>query len=546
MTLDLDDVIAAVATPAGPAERSVIRLSGAGVVEVLTPRFECVDRSTDGCIRPLAVVRRLCSLSPTIDVAFGSDSAVGERAGVRGRERATWPPHSIPLPRNVSPCEMDDARGGEGAESHPEANAPSTDAQVRTSWTDTQQARRYSGHYHIDGWRVPVPLDLWLWPTTRSYTGQPSAELHLIGSPPIVDAVLEQLYRDGARAARAGEFTLRAFLAGRVDLVQAEAVLGVIDAADHEQLQTALTQLAGGLSRQIAEVRESLLLDLADLEAGLDFVDEDIEFVHREQMLCRIAAALELTERLLQQNEDRMVSGSRPRVVLAGLPNAGKSTLFNRLIGEQRAIVSDQAGTTRDYLSAELNWHGLALEIIDTAGADTESTGIAALAEQLRQWQVGQADLVVWCSSLQATEAESQLDDALWQAASQRGTELLRVWTQCDAVRGLTPTGSQRLFVSALTGEGIAALETEVVHRFSRQAAHRSEWLATTAARSRDSLGRCVDGLHAAKVAAEQHLGDELISIELRSALDALGEICGAVHTDDILDRIFSRFCIGK
>ena len=485
MTLDLDDVIAAVATPAGPAERSVIRLSGAGVVPVLTPRFECADRSTD--------------------------------------------------------------------------------AHVHASWTSSQQARRYSGHYQIEGWRVPIPVDLWLWPTTRSYTGQPSAELHLIGSPPIVDAVLEQLYRDGARPARAGEFTLRAFLAGRVDLVQAEAVLGVIDAADHEQLQTALTQLAGGLSRQIAEVRESLLLDLADLEAGLDFVDEDIEFVHREQMLTRIVAALELTERLLQQSDDRMVSGSRPRVVLAGLPNAGKSTLFNRLVGEQRAIVSDQAGTTRDYLSAELHWHGLALELIDTAGVDRESTGIAAQAEQLRQWQVGQADLVVWCSSMLATHEETQLDEALWSEAERRGTELLRVWTQCDreaesvafrsakgrAFAERKPTLSTAdevplLRVSALTGEGIAALETEVVHRFSLQAAHRGEWLATTAARSRDSLGRCVDGLHAAKAAAEQHLGDELISIELRAALDALGEICGAVHTDDILDRIFSRFCIGK
>ncbi len=485
MTLDLDDVIAAIATPVGPAERSVIRLSGARVTEVLKPRFVGDDR--------------------------GPDAANLAR------------------------------------------------------WATFRRARRHIGHYQIDGWRVPVPVDLWFWPSTRSYTGQPSAELHLIGSPPIVDAVLEQLYRDGARPARAGEFTLRAFLAGRVDLVQAEAVLGVIDASDHEQLKTALTQLAGGLSRQVAEVRESLLLDLADLEAGLDFVDEDIEFVHREQMLFRIAAALELTERLLQQNEERMVSGSRPRVVLAGLPNAGKSTLFNRLIGEQRAIVSDQAGTTRDYLSAELNWYGLVLELIDTAGVDGGSTGIAAQAEQLRQWQVGQADLVLWCSSMQATEDETQLDESLWIEAGRRGTELLRVWTKCDgadesvalrpeqgrAFVERKPTLAHRdvvpdLNVSALTGEGIAALEAEVVHRFTLQAAHRGEWLATTAARSRDALDRCVSGLQAAKAAAEQHHGDELISIELRGSLEALGEICGAVHTDDILDRIFSRFCIGK
>ena len=512
MTLDLDDVIAAVATPAGPAERSVIRLSGAGVVEVL-------------------------GIEASQCVAFCS-----------AKER----PFSE---KKATVLAVDDAP----------ILTPRFVCSDSSMMPFSRQARRYSGHYQIDSWRVPVPVDLWLWPTTRSYTGQPSAELHLIGSPPIVDAVLEQLYRDGARPARAGEFTLRAFLVGRVDLVQAEAVLGVIDASDHEQLQTALTQLAGGLSRQIGEVRESLLLDLADLEAGLDFVDEDIEFVHREQMLTRIASALELTERLLQQNDDRMVSGTRPRVVLAGLPNAGKSTLFNRLIGEQRAIVSDQAGTTRDYLSAELNWHGLAFELIDTAGVDGESTGIAAQAEQLRQWQVEQADLVVWCSSMVATEVESRWDDGLWEAARARGTELMRVWTKSDGAAesvafcsakerpfsekkatNATADDVPNLRVSAITGEGIAALEAEVVHRFTLQAAHRGEWLATTAARSRDSLGRCVDGLHAAKVAAEQHLGDELISIELRAALDALGEICGAVHTDDILDRIFSRFCIGK
>ncbi len=505
MTLDLDDLIAAVATPAGPAQRSVIRVSGAEVAEVLRLRFNSLDCRTDAHVR---------------------------------------------------------ASRMEG-----ESSASRTDVGVHSTWTASRQARRFSGQFQIEGWRVPVPVDLWLWPTSRSYTGQPSAELHLIGSPPIVDAILEQLYRDGARPARAGEFTLRAFLAGRVDLVQAEAVLGVIDATDHEQLQTALTQLAGGLSRRIAEVRESLLLDLADLEAGLDFVDEDIEFVHREQMLARITAALELTQRLWQQSDARMVSGPRPRVVLAGLPNAGKSTLFNRLVGEQRAIVSDQPGTTRDYLCAELNWNGLALDLIDTAGVDADSTGIAAQAEQLRKWQVDQADLVVWCSSLQATEDERRWDQGLWEAACAQGGAVLRVWTQCDAihgrarllpsrepgitsasesVRGLTPTGSSRHLVSALTGEGIAALTAEVVHRFSLQPTHRSEWLATTAARSRDSLDRCVDCLTVAKDTAEQLLGDELLSIELRGALDALGEICGAVHTDDILDRIFSRFCIGK
>jgi tRNA modification GTPase len=439
---------------------------------------------------------------------------------------------------------------------------PRFQTEVNT-WDQSRSSRRYPGVYQIEGWRSPVPLDLWLWPTQRSYTGQPSAELHLVGSPPVVDALLEQLYRDGARPARAGEFTLRAFLAGRVDLVQAEAVLGVIDATDDTQLRTALSQLAGGLSKRIAEVRESLLLDLADLEAGLDFVEEDIEFVHREQMQARIGQALKLTIGLLKQSDTRMVSGTRPQAVLAGLPNAGKSTLFNRLIGEQRAIVSDQAGTTRDYLSASVEWNGVPLDLIDTAGADLSAQGVAELAEVMRAEVLQRADLVIWCTSTAIDADERTRDAELRQEALRRGANVIEIWTQSD--RGSIPSGSGLvregeapaephardtgqavLAISARTGAGIEPLKELVRSHLSRRAAHHGEWLATTAARSRDSLDRCVAGLQSALAACEARVGDELLSLELRGALDALGEICGQVQTDDVLDRIFSRFCIGK
>lgn len=410
-------------------------------------------------------------------------------------------------------------------------------------WTQTTASRRYPGAYRIENWRSPVPVDLWLWPTTRSYTGQPSAELHLVGSPPIVDAILEQLYRDGARPARAGEFTLRAFLAGRVDLAQAEAVLGVIDATDDTQLRAALAQLAGGLSHQVAEIRESLLLDLADLEAGLDFVEEDIEFVHREQMRDRIRRGLDWARELLQQSDTRMVSGSRPRVVLAGLPNAGKSTLFNCLVGESRAIVSELAGTTRDYLSALVEWEGVPLELVDTAGADTTSEGIAFLAEEMRVDQLDDSDLVIWCSAAAMKPPEQQIDELLYEQVQGRGIEIVRVGTQSDKA---VQFEDGELLISARTGDGIERLKGIVCHRLASRAAHFGEWLATTAARSRDSLLRCVAGLDASLSACDQQLGDELLALELRSALEALGEICGQVQTDDLLDRIFSRFCIGK
>ena len=178
-------------------------------------------------------------------------------------------------------------------------------------WTKATCAARHVGEWQLavdvpwddapfqNGLRLPVEVGLW--PTKRSYTGQPLAELHLIGSPPLLEAVLTQLCRSGCRAARPGEFTLRAFLAGRLDLLQAEAVLGVIDAADHVELDQALQQLAGGISQQMGTLRADLLDLLADLEAGLDFVDEDIEFVSREQRLSRVTAAQRTIAELCDQ-----------------------------------------------------------------------------------------------------------------------------------------------------------------------------------------------------------------------------------------------------
>lgn len=454
----MQDLIAAPATPAGPAERSTIRISGEGLIDLLHHSFRCDN----------------------------------------------------------------------------------------INWRHSHASRRHPGHFQIEGWRVPVPIDLWLWPTKRSYTGQPSAELHFVGSPPIVDAILQQLFRDGARPARAGEFTLRAFLAGRLDLTQAEAVLGVIDATDDAQLRTALTQLAGGLSQKIGHIRESLLIDLADLEAGLDFVEEDIEFVHRGQMRKRIQDALAFVQELLKQCTSRMVSSTCPKVVLAGLPNAGKSTLFNHLAGEHKAIVSDQAGTTRDYLSARLEWDHLPLELIDTAGVDHAATDIAGLAEQLRMKVVHQADLVIWCSSVMATDLVRAQDDSLFAEATRQQLPLMRVGTQCDRLSENSPRPICDRFVSARTGQGIGILKFVITRRLAERPLHQEEWMTSTAARSQESLERCLDGISAAIKACDAHWGDELLSLELRVALEALGEICGQVHTDDVLDRIFSRFCIGK
>jgi tRNA modification GTPase len=468
------------------------------------------------------------------------------------------------------------------------------------AWEAARVPRRHEGRLLLPGWRSSVPVAVSLWPTSRSYTGQPLAELHLPGSPPLLETVLQTAFAHGARPARPGEFTLRAFLAGRVDLLQAEAVLGVIDAADHRELTAALGQLAGGLSHRLAELRGDLLELLADLEAGLDFVEEHLEFVSREEIVRRTTAAAAFVDALRHQMTGRMHAGDLPRVVLAGLPNAGKSTLFNALVGADRALVSPVAGTTRDYLTAEVDWSGQRLLLVDTAGWDDATDPLGATMQALRSEQLTRADLVVWCTAADATFAERDGDDRLRRTVT---APVLGVVTKSDlatfapsppssgeraGVRGralrqtrggtsnlpetnaplptsgsdrpltLSPEAGERgqeggtasaraIAVSARTGRGLDELRARISAALGARAAGQRQWIGASAARCQDSLRAAAESLHRAVAGALGHsTGEELIAVELRLALDRLGEIVGAVYTDDLLDRIFSKFCIGK
>ena len=428
----------------------------------------------------------------------------------------------------------------------------------RQRWESAKLPGRHLGEIRWDALTVPLKADLWLWPTRRSYTGEPVAEIHTIGSPPLLDALLQELFRRGVRPARAGEFTLRAFLAGRIDLTQAEAVLGVIDATDQQQLSQALGQLAGGISRKISQVREQLLLHLADLEAGLDFADEDLDFVSRTEFLSRLNEARNLVRELLDQATSRMHTDGRFRVVLAGLPNAGKSTLFNALVGAEAALVSPLAGTTRDYVSAQLTWEGLPIELIDTAGVEDlwlnlSQVELHAEVSSQRAEQLTQADLILWCTAANLSDDEQLTDETLFskQLAVAGAAKTQRVSTKADLVgRDFEqPVASQSNLQTCSTNEsasGLPELIAAVANQLRASRTDRGELIASTAARCRESLSRTAESLARAEALATQAAGDELIACELRSALEELGQIAGEVHTDDLLDRIFSRFCIGK
>lgn len=378
----------------------------------------------------------------------------------------------------------------------------------------------------------PVPAMLTHWPGPRTLTGQDLAEIHLVGANPLLQAVLSECLRRGARLARRGEFTLRAFLSGRLDLTQAEAVLGVIDARTPHQFRQALGQLAGGLGGTIQALRSRLLDVLAHIEAGLDFVDEaDVDPIRRSQLADEIAVASRSVAEAAGRFQSRDREIGLPRVVLVGDPNAGKSRLFNALTGGENAIVSSQAGTTRDYLSARFQCADVWIELIDTAGLDATSDPIGMLAQQAREEVSQAADLVIECIPVDS-----------FPACDRRSTDgRLVVCTKAD----LKPAPTGILGTSAITGEGLDDLRRAIAGSLDTAAADDAE-VAGTSARCQAGLARTAEVLAETARAIEWGAGDELVAVDLRDAIEELGRVIGLVVTDDVLERIFERFCIGK
>lgn len=396
---------------------------------------------------------------------------------------------------------------------------------------------------HLAEWGRTVAATAYVWPTAVSYTRQPTVELHLVGSLPLLAAVARALCAGGARQAAPGEFSLRAFLAGRLDLTQAEAVLGVIDAADRRQLDAALAQLAGGLATPLRQLRSDLLDLLADLEAGLDFVEEDIEFVRAEEVAARLRAAQCAVTELARQMQGRDRQGGLPRVALAGAPNAGKSSLFNALCGRSAALVTPEPGATRDYLTAEVDFDGFLAELVDTAGLSEAAVDpIDRAAQTHSRRQHAQADVLLLC--LDSAQSAVPSDAPTATDETPRAGRIV-VHTKCDAPPAL-PRDPQAVCVSAHTGAGLDELRRGVGAVLRADRTGRAAVVAGTSLRCRESVSQAAESLSRAVALHTAAAGDELLAAELRLALDELGKVAGTVYTEDVLDRIFGRFCIGK
>ncbi|MFT5286576.1 MAG: tRNA modification GTPase [Planctomycetota bacterium] len=410
----------------------------------------------------------------------------------------------------------------------------------------------FRGQY-FDGVGSQPVLVLWM-PGPRSFTREDVVEFHLPGSPPLLSRALERLFEVGAVAAQPGEFTRRAFENGRIDLTQAEGVLELVEASNESERRAAVALLSGGLSSRLTPLRDTLDDLRALCEASLDFDSDETGAVPEAELLERFDRADAGLTEALQWELARVNGIGSPRLVFAGAPNAGKSSLFNRLTAEGRALVTPHSGTTRDVLEAVWGVCGVECELVDAPGLEEIVSGPDARAQEMSRDRRDAADLLMWVVDATRTDVDSLLDEV---RQLQSSVPILLVWNQIDRdlAKGEPPLDLQVFSkawcaVSAESGAGLADLE---------QAAGELLGLAGVEDFSSDSGGvRELSIRHRANLELAQselaqarealHSGSPLdwIAETLRAATAALDGISGSTTAEDVLTRIFSRFCLGK
>jgi tRNA modification GTPase len=370
-----------------------------------------------------------------------------------------------------------------------------------------------------------------------SYTGEDIVEISCHGGTLVTAKVLEVCLRRGARSARPGEFTERAFLNGKMDLTQAEAVIDLIRARTDLALRSATEQLEGKLGEQIKGIRDSLVDLLAHVEASIDFSEEGIAPDEGDSLRVRLDSVREQIAALLATADHGRILRDGVRVVIYGATNAGKSSLLNRLLGYERVIVSDAPGTTRDTIEETVNLRGVPVRLLDTAGlrtstSDIEREGIARTERSLQR-----ADLRLHIVDRNAAPSAHFEQNA-------NGNELL-VLNKSDLSEHPEWKDTNALRVSCVTGDGLGDLENEILSQISKQNLRPENALAINM-RHRDCLRRALEACDRARKTLDETFSPEYLSVDLNEALEAVGEVIGTVGVEQILDSVFGQFCIGK
>ena len=389
-------------------------------------------------------------------------------------------------------------------------------------------------------------LDLCLCTVSRapaSYTGENTVEFQCHGSPMLLQTLLDNLFSLGARQAGPGEFTKRAFLNGRMDLSSAEAVIDLIDAETAEAVRNAAGQLSGAIHRK-AETVYSMLMDIsAHFHAVLDYPDEDIEEFRLRDYCDNLKSGQHTLDTLLKSFEHGRIMNSGIPTAIIGLPNAGKSSLLNALLGYERAIVTEVPGTTRDTVEERVRLGGITLRLIDTAGIRETNDCVEKLGVQRSLSAAENADLVL---AVVDGSMEENKDTARILHTAERAAHAIAVISKSDLPQRVDSLSTflPQLHLSSLNGEGLKALEEMIADMFPVPVVPAGEIL--TNARQADAVRRACESMQAAINALEEGNTPDIVLTETETAMQALGELTGASIRDDITDRIFSRFCVGK
>jgi tRNA modification GTPase len=483
--MNLDDTIVAVATPPGRGGIGVVRLAGTRALEIAAPMLRLKHDFEAG----RAVFGELVEPSPTEEVKIPTSRAKGAR-------------------------EM----------GHPASGS-------RTGVSDRHERR-------ID----EVVVIYFAKP--HSYTTDDIIEISAHGSPVVLRHIVELCVAAGARVAEPGEFTMRACLNGRIDLTQAEAVRDLIDSQTLYQAKVAAQQLEGALSRRLQPIKQKLVELIAVLEAGIDFAEDDVSVMPDAAILDHISVVRAPLEQLAATFAYGKIVHEGLTLAIVGRPNVGKSSLFNRLVERERAIVTATPGTTRDLVSETVAIGGIPVKLVDTAGIrkaldEAESIGIRKSIEALAD-----ADLVLVV--LDASQGETTEDAELLRQAENR--PVIVVGNKCDLANSgqWSVVGGQKVLTSAVTGEGIAELREEILRHIGGEAGGQAESGFLTNVRHRGLIQDSLTALDAAKNAVAARVPHEMLLMDLYNGLRPLDAITGATTNDDILNLIFSTFCIGK
>ncbi len=407
----------------------------------------------------------------------------------------------------------------------------------------------------VDGKRIIDESLVSVFKGTRSYTGEPTVEISCHGSPFIQQEIINLLLKQGCRSAKPGEFTMRAFLNGKMDLSQAEAVADLIASDNAASHQMAMQQMRGGFATEIQKLREELLNFASLIELELDFAEEDVEFANREQFQELVTRIQKVLNRLIDSFAVGNVLKNGIPVAIVGEPNVGKSTLLNALLNEDRAIVSDIAGTTRDTIEDEIAIGGVGFRFIDTAGIRETQDKIEGLGIKKTFQKMEQAQVVLYLFDAQKIKNKqlslNQVKTEIEKIKNRfPGKPLLIIANKKDSLSKEEQTAYQEAItdlhlISAKEKEGVEVLQNELLN-FVNTGALKSNDTIVTNSRHYDSLLKAQEEINKVQEGLNMGLTGDLLAIDIRQALYYFGEITGEITNDDLLGNIFANFCIGK